>query len=87
MELKRRIVVPAVGLLAVAGIGTGVAVAQSGGGPDDSKPPTADSTRVEQADQPGDQEGPDDHEEKGKEEKDGNKSGANEQGSELGGPH
>jgi hypothetical protein len=77
MEIKRKIVIPAVGLLAVAGIGTGVAVAQSGdSGPDNQNPPAANTTEVEQGDQdgPNDQEGPGDQEEKGdkeEEEKDG----------------
>jgi hypothetical protein len=72
MQLKRKVLVPAIGLLAVAGIGTGVAVAQSGS--DDTNPP-AGSPQVEQGDQPGDQEGPGDAEEKGDtEEQDGNEA-------------
>jgi hypothetical protein len=62
MELKRKIVVPAIGLLAVAGIGTGVAVAQSGS--DNTNPPV-DTPQVEHGEQPGDQEGPGDTEEPG----------------------
>jgi hypothetical protein len=69
MELKRKILIPAVGLLAVAGIGTGVAVAQSGS--DSTSPPT-DSTQVQPGAQPGQPEGAETKDEKGeKEEKDG----------------
>jgi hypothetical protein len=69
MELKRRIVIPAVGLLAVAGIGTGVAVAQSGS---DSTNPPADGTQVQPGGQAGQHDGADAKDEKGdKEEKDG----------------
>jgi hypothetical protein len=72
MELKRKVLIPAVGLLAVAGIGTGVAVAQSGS--DDTNPPT-DSPQVEKGEQPGDQEGPGDTEEPDDtEEKDGDEA-------------
>jgi hypothetical protein len=71
MHLKRKLVVPVLGLLAVGGIGTGVAVAQSGPGPDSTNPP-AGGTQVEQGDQPDAQDGPGDVHEKGdKEEKDG----------------
>jgi hypothetical protein len=69
MELTRKIAVPAIGLLAVAGIGTGVAVAQSG--TDSTNPPT-DSTQVQPGGQAGQHDGADATDEKGdKEEKDG----------------
>ena len=54
MEVKRKLIVSAVGVLAVAAVGTGIAYAQTGPGPTDTTPPGAtNGPNAQQGDQNG----------------------------------